>query len=111
MDSSVFNTYVISYREMNLPKLSLKDFRRDISRDFVSSAFVTSRNKSQTTSRSVQIKNKMCTKNMPGVFCPPARKIQEKAMCHWQHKSLNCVCKVLLCLGKKQSCFPNYHAA
>ncbi|GFW70603.1 hypothetical protein TNCV_1624351 [Trichonephila clavipes] len=43
---------------MNLPKLSLKEFRRDISRDFVSSEFVTSRNKHHTTSRSVQIRKK-----------------------------------------------------
>ncbi|GFT86018.1 hypothetical protein TNCV_3256531 [Trichonephila clavipes] len=54
-DARVVN---VIYREMNLPKLRLKDFRRDISRDLVSSTFVTSRNKRQTTSRSVQIKNK-----------------------------------------------------
>ncbi|GFQ68594.1 hypothetical protein TNCT_498991 [Trichonephila clavata] len=42
---------------MNFSKLTLKDFRRDISRNFVSSAFVTSRNKRQATSRNVQIKN------------------------------------------------------
>ncbi|GFW29976.1 piggyBac transposable element-derived protein 2 [Trichonephila clavipes] len=54
---SVVNAYAI-YREMNLPKLSLKDFRRDIFRDFTSSTYVTLNNKHQAASRSVQIMNK-----------------------------------------------------
>ncbi|GFV57789.1 hypothetical protein TNCV_3071681 [Trichonephila clavipes] len=43
---------------MNPPKLSLNDFRTDICRDFVSSAFVTSRKKCLRTIRIVRIKNK-----------------------------------------------------
>ncbi|GFT19799.1 hypothetical protein TNCV_4992621 [Trichonephila clavipes] len=51
------NAYVI-YREINLPKLSLKDFRKEISREFISSASVPLRNKRQITNTSVQIENK-----------------------------------------------------
>ncbi|GFR11916.1 hypothetical protein TNCT_666761 [Trichonephila clavata] len=90
IDASVVNVYVI-YREMNLPRLSLKDFRRDRYRDFVRTVhlFVTSRNKCQTTSRSVYIKNKKpyVPQKRPGEFCPPARKMHEMLMCCLQHKS------------------------
>ncbi|GFS91063.1 piggyBac transposable element-derived protein 2 [Trichonephila clavipes] len=57
INASVVNAYAF-YWEINLPKLSLKEFRRDICRDFDSSAFVTFRNKHQITSRSIHIKNK-----------------------------------------------------
>ncbi|GFX25145.1 piggyBac transposable element-derived protein 4 [Trichonephila clavipes] len=106
---------------MNLQKMSLKDFRRDISRDFVSSAFVTSRNKRQTTTRSVLIKNKMPYVPQKTRLKSPVHQLERFlrrrcAACSTKAiqdrtELMCCVCKVPLCLGEKKSCFQNYHAA
>ncbi|GFS97097.1 hypothetical protein TNCV_184481 [Trichonephila clavipes] len=109
------------YQKMNLPKLSLKGFRRDISRGFVSSVFVTSSNKCQTTSRSVQIKNKKPyvtkVKRLES-YVPSQKDPRDDDMLLAAQKQSNsnrmdelCLPSSLVSREEKKSSFHNYHAA
>ncbi|GFU22266.1 hypothetical protein TNCV_4856121 [Trichonephila clavipes] len=69
--------------------LALSDHNRHM--DYVDRLYhlKASRNKHQTTSRSIQIKNKKPSvlKSMPGEFCPSARNIDKKMLLAAQKQS------------------------
>lgn len=119
IDASVVNAYIV-HKEMQLPKESLKNFRRDISRSLVSRALVSSRaQKKRKSSTTPEIKQKK--PHVPKVVRlessahQPERSTRRRcAKCSSKKNQIRTdwicsVCKVPLCLGKTKSCFQDYH--
>ena len=62
IDVSVVNAYIL-HKELKLPKKSLKDFRREVSRSLVSSAIVVSRTKRKRQTNGFQNKKSFVPKS------------------------------------------------
>ena len=118
LDATVVNAFIL-HREMKLPKTSLKDFRRAISRDFLSSALVTSRKRKRQSTSNVQIQLKKPTVpksvRLENSAHQPERSTRRRCAACSTKKSqvrtewMRSVCKVPLCLGKRKTCFQDYH--
>lgn len=117
VDASVVNAYLI-YKQLSLPKLSMKDFRRQISRDWVAPALVSSRaNKRKSSGSQTGAKKPHVSKavRLEGSAHQPQRSTRRRcAKCSTVKQQVRTdwmcsVCKVPLCLGKSKSCFQEYH--
>ncbi|XP_047103494.1 piggyBac transposable element-derived protein 4-like [Schistocerca piceifrons] len=81
IDATVVNAF-ITHKEMKLPKMTLKDFRREIARDLLAPVLVASRGKKRSLSSHLQFNKKK--PNVPKsvrLESSSARKIYKEEMC------------------------------
>ncbi|XP_046993906.1 piggyBac transposable element-derived protein 4-like [Schistocerca americana] len=112
---------VVNALEMKLPKMTLKDFRREIARDLVTPALVALRGKKRSLSSHLRFNKKK--PNVPksvrleSSSHQPERPTRRScAACSSKKQQIRTdwmcsVCKVPLCLGKRKTCFQDYHAS
>ncbi|KAE9521818.1 hypothetical protein AGLY_017789 [Aphis glycines] len=119
IDTAIVNSHVI-YKQTTNTNITMKDFRREISRSLVSKTLV--------EKRAVQNKSKISPvelkKNKP--FVPNIIRLEQAAhqpqrgtrrrcaRCSTKKNEVRtewmcCVCNVPLCLGKNKNCFALYH--
>lgn len=115
-DAAIVNAYVL-YKELNLPKKTMKEFRREVITFLTTETEI--KRRQSTTRNTIAIK-----KNKP--FVPPEIRTSESAhqptrdtrrrcaLCSTSKKQIRTdwvcsVCNVPLCLGKNKTCFQNYH--
>ncbi|XP_049770472.1 piggyBac transposable element-derived protein 4-like [Schistocerca cancellata] len=120
VDATVVNAFII-HKEMKLPKMTLKDFRREITRDLVAPALVASRGEKQSQSSHLQFNKKK--PNVPKSVClessshQPERSTRRRcAACSYKKQQIRTdwmcsVCKVPLCFRKRKIRFQDYHAS
>lgn len=119
IDTAIVNSHVI-YKQTTNTNITMKDFRREISRSLVSKTLVEKRAAQNKTKISpVELK-----KNKPSVpniirfeqaAHQPQRSTRRRcARCSTKKNEVRtewmcCVCNVPLCLGKNKNCFALYH--
>lgn len=116
IDACIINSFII-WKELDTDKLSLKDFRRSISADYVRYALVL--RPARSPKGPVVIK-----KNKPEVpqnirtesasHQPERTTYRRCAMCSTKKNQVRTmwkctICNVPLCLRKQKNCFQNYH--
>lgn len=117
LDATVVNAFVL-YKELNLPKMSMKDFRRSILQALVSSQIV--------KNKRIIIGGETIAKKRSKPFVPPEIRQAESAHQPQRDSRRRCskcsdskkqvrtnwscsVCKVPLCLGINKTCFQDFH--
>ncbi|XP_049797528.1 piggyBac transposable element-derived protein 4-like [Schistocerca nitens] len=119
IDATMVNASII-HKETKLPKMTLKDFRREITRDLVAPALVASRGKKRSLNSHLQFNKKK--PNVPksvrleSSSHQPGRSTRRCAACSSKKQQIctDWMCsvrKVPLCLGKRKTCFQDYHAS
>lgn len=120
LDACVINSYCIHKKmETNEPKMTAKNFRREIVNGLVASTLVSSKRKA--SSNQVQIQRKKSKPFIPESVRLHAAEHQPErgsrrrcALCSTKAKPVRTdwlctTCKVPLCLGKQKSCFQLFH--
>lgn len=122
IDASIVNAYIL-HKELGLEKMSSKDFRRAISQELVAPAHVASRQKNQPKRKSVPSATEI-SKSKP--FVPKSIRLENSAhqpMRTTRRRCAKCstkdaqvrtdwmcsICEVPLCLGKRKTCFQDFH--
>lgn len=121
LDASVVNTFVV-YKQLELPKLTMKDFRRRIIDGLVSKTFFEKENRSSNSfnARPTSTINKFkvsvpCELHLENSSHQPKRTSRRRcgycstkkdpSRTNWMCS----MCKVPLCLGKAKNCYQLFH--
>lgn len=118
LDASVVNAFCL-YKLLNLPKLSSKDFRRNISNGLVANKII-ARKRSQDEYQTTEIKKHKRivpeTIRLTSSDHQPERSTRKRcAHCSTKKEQVRTnwictICQVPLCLGKEKTCFQQYHS-